>query len=66
MKRLMLAAMTLSLGSLGTTNAAVPDKVTPEVAKEKGCISCHEGIEDIRAQDSGMMAAIKALAAPLW
>ena len=26
-------------------NAAPPDSVTPKMAREKGCLSCHEGIE---------------------
>ena len=29
----------------------------------KGCLSCHNGIEDIRADNSGMMAVIKAMGA---
>ncbi len=33
----------------------VPEKVSPEVAAQKGCLSCHEGIEDIRDPNSPMM-----------
>ncbi|WP_456481129.1 cytochrome C [Oceanithermus sp.] len=43
--------------------AQVPEKVSPEVAAQKGCLSCHEGIEDIVPPDSGMMAQIKAFGA---
>ncbi len=64
MRRLTLVALTLAFGLGGTAQAAVPEKVTPEVAKEKGCLSCHEGIESIRQAESGMMAAIKALGGP--
>jgi len=34
-------------------------------ADDKGCMSCHNGIEDIRHQDSDMMQQIKALGAGL-
>lgn len=34
-------------------------------ANDKGCLSCHNGIEDIRHQDSGMMQQIQALGAGL-
>lgn len=30
-------------------------------ANDKGCMSCHEGLEDIRHQDSDMMQQIKAM-----
>jgi len=43
--------------------AQVPEKVSPELAAEKGCLSCHEGIEDIMPPDSGMMMQIKAFGA---
>lgn len=42
-------------------NAQVPEKVSPEMAAEKGCISCHEGIEDIREETSAMLAQIKGM-----
>lgn len=61
MKSSALIALTLTCWFGTLVQAAAPEKVTAEVAKEKGCISCHEGIEDIRAPESGMMAAIKAL-----
>lgn len=34
-------------------------------AEDKGCISCHKGIEDIRHQGSDMMEQIKAIGASL-
>ena len=33
----------------------------PIYAKDEGCISCHKGIEQIREDNSGMMAMIKAM-----
>ncbi len=39
--------------------AKVPDKITEAMAIEKGCLSCHEGIEDIRDPNSAMMLMIK-------
>lgn len=48
---------------LGTATFAaaqdVPEKVDPAVAAEKGCLSCHEGIEDFTA--GVMMETIKAM-----
>jgi len=35
--------------------------VTGLYAADKGCMSCHNGLEDIRHQDSDMMQQIKAL-----
>jgi hypothetical protein len=43
--------------------AAVPEKVSAAVAKSKGCLSCHEGIEDIREEGSEMLNQVKALGA---
>lgn len=37
------------------------ETVTPEQAAAKGCLSCHDGIEDIRSDDSAMMLTIRAL-----
>ena len=34
-----------------------------ETASGSGCLSCHEGIEDIREANSGMMLQIKAMGA---
>ena len=48
-------------GIAGMTTAAVPEKVSPAAAKEKGCNSCHEGIEDIRDSKSAMMLQIRAI-----
>ncbi len=59
-KRLVLIAACL-WGIAGLSTAAVPEKVSPAVAKEKGCNSCHEGIEDIRDNQSAMMLQIKAI-----
>ena len=44
-----------------SVSAQVPEKVSPEMAAEKGCISCHEGIEDIREETSAMLAQIKGM-----
>lgn len=41
--------------------AAAPEQVTERFAAEKGCLSCHEGIE--RFTDGPMMDTIEALAA---
>jgi hypothetical protein len=38
------------------------ESVSQKVADEKGCLSCHEGIEDIREKTSMMMVMIKGLA----
>ncbi|XOB99106.1 hypothetical protein ACMC9I_03185 [Deinococcota bacterium DY0809b] len=43
--------------------AQAPEKVSPEAAAQKGCLSCHEGIEDIVPAGSGMMAQIKGFGA---
>ncbi len=63
MKRLRLSMLFSALlwGGMSLSQGAVPDRVAPEVAAQKGCLSCHEGIEDIREKTSGMMAAISAL-----
>ena len=41
-------ASTISLGE-------VPSKITASVSKEKGCLGCHEGIEEIREPESIML-----------
>lgn len=41
-------------------SAAVPEKVSADVAAAKGCLSCHEGIEEFTA--GPMMEQIKAIA----
>ncbi len=64
MRRIRWVGLALAFGLVGITQGAVPETVTAEAAKEKGCLSCHEGIESIRQSDSGMMAAIKALGGP--
>ncbi|GAB6052982.1 selenite/tellurite reduction operon c-type cytochrome ExtM [Magnetospira thiophila] len=45
MKRLMMIAAAFLLMGSSAAMSAVPDKVMPNVAKEKGCLSCHEGVE---------------------
>ena len=55
-----LLCLLVTLGFINV-NAAVPEKVSPETAKEKGCLSCHEGIEDIRESTSAMLAQIKGM-----
>ncbi|MCB1761197.1 MAG: cytochrome C [Gammaproteobacteria bacterium] len=63
LRRLLVA--TLVLGFAAWAQASVPDKVSAATAKEKGCQSCHEGIEEIRDSSSAMLALIKARGAPL-
>jgi len=61
MRRLISIALFMALGTVGPLQAAVPAKITLETAEEKGCLSCHEGIESIREETSAMLAAIRAL-----
>ena len=63
MRRSILVATALALGIGGWAQAEVPEKVDPAVAKEKGCMSCHEGIESIREETSAMLAQIKGMGA---
>lgn len=52
MRLLGLAALGLMLlFSADPASAQVPEKVTAEVAKAKGCLSCHEGIEKFSEGD---------------
>ena len=60
MKRVLLVGLSV-LVMLAMAQA--PQKVSPELAKQKGCLSCHEGIEDIMPPNSGMMMQIKAFGA---
>ena len=58
----VVAALFVTLGSLpisGEAAAAVPKSVPKELAAEKGCLSCHEGIE--RFTDGPMMEQIEAM-----
>lgn len=61
MKRIVMLLAVFCWGTAGVAGAAVPEKVSPAVAKAKGCLSCHEGIEDIRDSNSAMMLQIKAI-----
>jgi len=61
MSRSILVALILALGTVSIPETAVPDQVTSKAAREKGCLSCHEGIEPIREETSAMLAAIRAL-----
>ena len=46
MKSVLLSlAFILGFGSVAFAQG-VPEEVDPAVAAEKGCLSCHEGIED--------------------
>jgi len=47
-------APTISLGE-------VPEKITEAVSREKGCLGCHEGIEEIREQGSMMLMQTKII-----
>ncbi len=59
MKRLLFILMAISLANW--VQAGVPEKVSPATAKAKGCLSCHEGIEEIRDAKTPMMLQIQAL-----
>ncbi len=56
MKRLFWLMPVLIWGISGLANAAAS-------GGKSGCLSCHDGIEDIRDQGSAMMAMIKAMGA---
>ncbi|MDU8929963.1 hypothetical protein RXV86_21465 [Alisedimentitalea sp. MJ-SS2] len=59
--RTILLTMALLFGSASLAAAeGVPEKVEPAVAAEKGCLSCHEGIE--KFTDGIMMEQIVAIA----
>ncbi len=63
---LILIGLSVSVNATtsGSESAStVPTEVTEAHAKEKGCVSCHEGIEDIRDKSSGMMLQIQAMGA---
>jgi hypothetical protein len=58
------ATLVLAQGDTATSDEAdvvVPERVDPAVAAEKGCLSCHEGIE--RFTDTEMMVQIEAIGA---
>ena len=53
---LLFASTILFMLSLNTASAST--------STGQGCLSCHAGVEDIRADDSAMMLMIKAMSAP--
>ena len=56
----VLLSVALILGFASAVFAqGVPDEVDPAVAAEKGCLSCHEGIEDFT--QGVMMETIQAM-----
>ena len=58
----LIAFLSLSLGILASSLvSASMDTVTAEEASEKGCLSCHEGIESIREETSAMLMQIHAM-----
>ncbi|TCL00782.1 hypothetical protein BXY66_3429 [Shimia isoporae] len=59
MKRLLLSLFFTLCASSWASAQEVPEKVDPAVAQEKGCLSCHEGIEDFT--DGVMMETIHAM-----
>ncbi len=59
-KRTWLTAALTGLSLLMTSYSALAT-----VSKGEGCLSCHNGIEKIRADETAMMAMIKAKGAPL-
>lgn len=58
---LLIITFLLTLGIASVVSAAGPDKIPPQQGDREGCLTCHDGIEDIRAQDSMMMQQIKAI-----
>ncbi|MEN8374064.1 MAG: cytochrome C [Gemmatimonadota bacterium] len=54
------AAACTSSDQAPTRQAGEVMTTTPERAATLGCVSCHEGIENIREEGSGMLATIKA------
>ena len=49
----------LSIFGMMSSEASAKDSVSAALAKEKGCMSCHEGIEQFT--DGAMMDSIVAL-----
>ncbi|MCB2099597.1 MAG: hypothetical protein KDE22_01925 [Rhodobacterales bacterium] len=64
-RMLIVAAAMLLMTGQAPAGAAVPEKVSAAMAQEKGCLSCHDGIEDIREEGSDMLSQVKAIAADL-
>jgi len=54
-------AILISMLPPGASFAAVPETVSPSVAAEKGCLSCHEGIE--RFSEGEMQETIESMGA---
>ncbi len=60
MKHLFMLLVGAFLLFTVNAQAAVPENVSPDVAAQKGCLSCHEGIEEFTQGE--MMNQIKAIA----
>ena len=60
MKRIMLLLLCMAFAG-SSLAAAKLEKVSQKLADQKGCLSCHQGIESIRDEKSGMMLAIKGI-----
>ena len=64
--RILASALLVALGTGLSVGIAAQDggqfeTVSQDLADEKGCLSCHEGIEDIRESTSAMLAQIKGM-----
>ena len=56
-----LISAVVMLGLAGPLTAQDYETTTQERAEEKGCLSCHEGIMEIREEGSEMLSQIKAI-----
>jgi len=54
----ILLILALTLGAIGRTVEAAGPSPAPVKQKQEGCLACHEGIEPIREEGSGMLAAL--------
>lgn len=59
MKQILLSLVLLLGSAVFATAQEVPEQVDPAVAAEKGCLSCHDGIE--KFTDGPMMDSIEAM-----
>ncbi len=60
MKVVLLFGLIITFSS-NISFCKVPSKITASVSKEKGCLGCHEGIEEIREPNSMMLMQTKII-----
>jgi len=60
MKVVLLFGLIITFSS-NISFCKVPSKITAYVSKEKGCLGCHEGIEEIREPGSIMLMQAKII-----